>query len=222
MGVLLFREILFSDPPQNRLNPHKKRLNYDPWGLNLAGIEVQGNSEHQYQYNGKEKQTELGLDWGDYGARMYDAQSGRWYVVDPMTDTQESWSPYHYVYNNPVRLTDPDGREPNEDPPGFLASVGSGFVGTFTSIGNAIAHPFETAQAIGQRQAAAIKVDPVGAFVDGMTDLIPITAQAKEIIQFGNAVATGIQTGDGKMACTICGQANSGRFQNPAKVGGNF
>lgn len=38
---------------------------YDPWGLNLAGIEKQGNPDHRFQYNGKEKQTELGLEWLD-------------------------------------------------------------------------------------------------------------------------------------------------------------
>jgi hypothetical protein len=29
-----------------------------------------------------------------------------------MTENQESWSPFHYTYNNPVKFTDPDGREP--------------------------------------------------------------------------------------------------------------
>jgi hypothetical protein len=61
----------------------------------------------------------LGLNWMDYGARMYDAQLGRWHVVDPMTETQESWTPYHYVYNNPVLRTDPDGRCPDGDCPTF-------------------------------------------------------------------------------------------------------
>jgi hypothetical protein len=32
--------------------------------------------------------------------------------IDPLCEEggQESWSPYHYVYNNPVKNTDPDGR----------------------------------------------------------------------------------------------------------------
>ncbi|MDJ1505728.1 hypothetical protein [Xanthocytophaga agilis] len=50
---------------------------YDPWGLNLAGIETQSNPNDKFQYNGKEKQEEFGLDWIDYGTRMYDAQLGR-------------------------------------------------------------------------------------------------------------------------------------------------
>jgi RHS repeat-associated protein len=90
---------------------------YDPWGLNLVGIEKQGNPDHKFQYNGKEKQSELGLNWADYGARMYDPQLGRWHAVDPMTETQEAWTPYHYVYNNPVLRTDPDGRCPDGNCP---------------------------------------------------------------------------------------------------------
>ena len=50
--------------------------NFSPFGLNLAGIERQGSPDHKFQYNGKEKQEELGLNWIDYGARFYDPQHG--------------------------------------------------------------------------------------------------------------------------------------------------
>jgi RHS repeat-associated protein len=97
---------------------------YDPWGMNLVGIEMQGRPDHKFKYNGKEKQEELGLGWNDYGARFYDAQLGRWHAVDPMTDNAETWTPYNYVYDNPIKLTDPDGRWPN-DPLGFPTGFAS-------------------------------------------------------------------------------------------------
>lgn len=74
------------------------------------GIEKQGSPDHKFQYNGKEKQQELGLNWHDYGARMYDAQIGRWHVVDPLAENYFSLTIYQYAGNTPVNAIDTDGR----------------------------------------------------------------------------------------------------------------
>ncbi|MBI9036452.1 MAG: RHS repeat-associated core domain-containing protein, partial [Bacteroidales bacterium] len=85
--------------------------NYYPFGMRFGELTL--NNENKYLYNGKEFQDDNNLDWHDYGARMYDAQLGRWHVVDPLANESHnvSFSTYNYCINNPILIIDPDGMD---------------------------------------------------------------------------------------------------------------
>ena len=80
---------------------------YYPFG----GVFTNTRNAQPYKYNGKELDTKKGLNWYDYGARMYDAALGRWHVVDPLAEKYYSVSPYNYCMNNPVNAIDSNGEK---------------------------------------------------------------------------------------------------------------
>lgn len=53
-----------------------------------------------------------GLDWYDYGARMYDPAMGLFTQIDPLAEQYPHLNPYQYCAGNPVKYVDPDGMRP--------------------------------------------------------------------------------------------------------------
>ena len=68
-----------------------------------------------------------------FGARYYRADLGRFTTVDPVLDQQaaltdpQQWNRYAYVSNNPLKYTDPDGKNPLLITAGIGAAVYGGF-----------------------------------------------------------------------------------------------
>ena len=85
----------------------KQTNHYYPFGMSFAEGTV--TSSQPYKYNGKELDTDKGLNLYDYSARYMDPALGRFNTVDPMAEKYYSISPYVYVGNNPMKRIDPNG-----------------------------------------------------------------------------------------------------------------
>ena len=79
---------------------------------NIDAVPDEEDRDTRYTYNGKEMNDDLG--WLDYGARFYDPSIARFTQVDPLASSFSDQSTYQYVYNNPLRFIDPDGRSADD------------------------------------------------------------------------------------------------------------
>lgn len=146
------QDVFFDNVIVNDISgPVLEETHYYPFGLVMDGISSRapGKLVNRYLYNGKELQSGEfsngeGLEWYDYGARMYDVQSGRWHVQDPLAELYQSFTPYNYCLNDPINNTDPDGRMVKDDGNGQLTIDGAdiftywGYIQTIAGGGGSI------------------------------------------------------------------------------------
>jgi RHS repeat-associated protein len=124
--------------------------------------------------------VDFGLGWDESGARNYDPQLGRFLAVDPLADQedQESWTPYHYGFNNPARYNDPDGRVPPLIAAAVQQAVKGAVIGAVIDYGFQVAENLVQGKSVGESltdidgarlgQAAA-----VGAVTGGFAKVVP-------------------------------------------------
>jgi RHS repeat-associated protein len=125
-------EVYFDDfSVTHTKSPVIQTQDYYPFGLTFNSHRREGAILNRFQYNGKELQDVLNVNWNDYGARMYMSDIGRWGILDPLSEKGRRWSPYTYAFDNPVRFIDPDGMWPGEgllnSALDNLAKIGRGF-----------------------------------------------------------------------------------------------
>ena len=95
--------VIFSDTNNDGEPEILQEADYYPFGMRHDRSITATN---HYLYNGKELNTDLGLDWYDYGFRWYDAELGRFPSVDPIIENFPDLTPYNYASNNPSTLID--------------------------------------------------------------------------------------------------------------------
>jgi RHS repeat-associated protein len=100
----------------------KETRDYYPFGLPMPGRYDKGSPPTKEDFTGHVKDTETGLHYA--GARYYSGAFARWLGPDPILGEKPpkkllkqdprllTMTSYNYTFNNPARLTDPDGKAP--------------------------------------------------------------------------------------------------------------
>ena len=93
------------------------RYVYYPFGMEAESHPLHGiSTTNEERYGNKERSAAAHAEILDYEARYYEPSIGRFLGVDPLAGDFPSWTPYHYVHNNPLRYIDPTGMKAEEPP----------------------------------------------------------------------------------------------------------
>ena len=90
-----------------------QHVEYVPFGeVFIEELSSSAKLNTPFLFNGKELDEETGLYY--YGARYYDPRTSLWLSTDPMELKYPNVSTYVYCLNNPVKLIDTNGQEPEK------------------------------------------------------------------------------------------------------------
>jgi RHS repeat-associated protein len=108
-------EVYFDDfKVEHVKSPVVSSQDYYPFGLTFGHYQRESSFNNQYQYNGKELQDELNLEWLDFHARQYEPAIGRFMSIDPASELMRRHGPYNFAFDSPLRFMDPDGMKPRD------------------------------------------------------------------------------------------------------------
>jgi RHS repeat-associated protein len=151
----------------------KSESDYYPWGGELQFV---ANDSNHYKFTGKER-DETGLDY--FGARYYSNGLARFITPDwaekatavPYAEfaDPQSLNLYGYVRNNPLFAADLDGHDwwgdfgggLYDSTVGPIAQTVAHPINTAVALGHAAAHPINTSVAIGHAAVATAKAVPL-------------------------------------------------------------
>ncbi|MDO9519379.1 MAG: RHS repeat-associated core domain-containing protein [Pseudohongiella sp.] len=96
-----------------------QKLSYDAWGLRRypsGAVDATGSITSPVSRGYTDHEHLPGSRLINMNARMYDPELGRFLSADPFVPSplrSQAYNRYSYVYNNPLRYTDPSGYNPN-------------------------------------------------------------------------------------------------------------
>lgn len=129
---------------------------YHPFGTTsfhsgASGVEV---SAKRYRYTGKERDEETGLYY--HGARYLAPWLGRWTAADPAGIGADGPGLYTYARDNPLRLSDPDGKKGDEpEEPESIGVASARQIGAVSSAEQKLQPEIERQRAAEARTEAA-------------------------------------------------------------------
>ena len=187
-----------------------ERHDYLPYGEEWCGSTVCSSVTpgQPKRFTGKERDAETGLDY--FGARYYGSKIGRFTTVDPTMNIKanlfepQRWNRYAYVTNNPLRFTDPDGRDKIAEL--FLGESGR-HINTFEALSGAEART-QYAQTSGEHPVIAGQLAVAPTLLSGpLGEIVSVGRALRGLLGGGQAKLGDLQPGEVRQIQAVVDEA---------------